>query len=177
MLKKPPQEHIVFSDYDPDWVNQAKEELDKVEEALGDIVKSKEHIGATSVPGLASRNVLDIMIGVDELLPPQDYSKSLAKLGYIYSAYGSEPYRLMFAKLAGRAAHIHIVKIDTEEYVKILLLRDTLSENDEIRKEYEDLKRHLADRYRNDRKAYAKGKREFIDRITSDDPDPEEEEY
>jgi GrpB-like predicted nucleotidyltransferase (UPF0157 family) len=177
VLKKPPQEHIVFSDYDPDWVNQAKEELDKVEEALGDIVKSKEHIGATSVPGLASRPVLDVMIGVEELLPPQDYSKALAKLGFIYSAYGSEPYRQMFAKLSGRSAHIHLVKVGTEEYDKILLLRDTLRQDDELRKEYEDLKRHLADRYRNDRKAYSKGKREFITRITTEEIEPEDEEY
>ena len=60
---------------------------------------------------------------------------------------------------------IHILEINSERYKNMILLRDILNKDSNIKKEYEILKQSLAKKYYNDRKMYTKAKNDFIQKI------------
>jgi GrpB-like predicted nucleotidyltransferase (UPF0157 family) len=51
---------IVVVPYDPDWPERYTDEARKVRVALGNLVVRIDHVGSTSVPGLAAKPVIDI---------------------------------------------------------------------------------------------------------------------
>jgi GrpB-like predicted nucleotidyltransferase (UPF0157 family) len=66
---------IVIAAYDARWPQLYKQECQRLQEVLGAFARRTEHIGSTSVPGLAAKPILDISVGagsrdgVDAYLP------------------------------------------------------------------------------------------------------------
>jgi GrpB-like predicted nucleotidyltransferase (UPF0157 family) len=58
---------IVVGDYDPSWPSMFDDERTRIEAALGPLVLAIEHIGSTSVPGLAAKPIIDLLVGVTSL--------------------------------------------------------------------------------------------------------------
>ena len=54
-------QHIVVTDYNPEWERMFEEEARAFREILGDNCVDIQHIGSTAVPGLAAKPVIDIM--------------------------------------------------------------------------------------------------------------------
>jgi GrpB-like predicted nucleotidyltransferase (UPF0157 family) len=54
-------------DYNSNWPRLFQEEQEKLRRALGDKVGGIEHVGSTSVPGLASKPIIDMIAAVDNL--------------------------------------------------------------------------------------------------------------
>ncbi|MGH3192783.1 MAG: GrpB family protein [Streptosporangiaceae bacterium] len=67
-LKEPPKldGHVRLVDYDPGWPGLCEREAARIRSALGDRVLLLEHIGSTSVPGLAAKPLIDILLVVAE---------------------------------------------------------------------------------------------------------------
>jgi len=57
---------IQVVDYDPEWPRLYQREADRIGAALGERVVRLEHIGSTSVPGLAAKPIVDIMLVVPD---------------------------------------------------------------------------------------------------------------
>jgi len=55
---------VIVVDYDPSWVADFERLRTGVSEAVGPLAISIEHVGSTSVPGLAAKPVIDIDIVV-----------------------------------------------------------------------------------------------------------------
>jgi GrpB-like predicted nucleotidyltransferase (UPF0157 family) len=55
---------ILLADYDPNWPAQFDREAERVRAALGDRVLRVEHVGSTSVPGLAAKPIIDVLLVV-----------------------------------------------------------------------------------------------------------------
>src|SRR5215469_3483393 len=55
---------IVLVDYDPEWPRLFEREAELVRAALGDGVQLLEHVGSTSVPGLAAKPRIDMLLAV-----------------------------------------------------------------------------------------------------------------
>src|SRR5436190_24243203 len=53
---------IQIDDYDPEWPLLYKREAERVQSALGDRVLFLEHVGSTSVPGLAAKPKIDMLL-------------------------------------------------------------------------------------------------------------------
>jgi len=55
---------ITVVPYDPAWPEHYRREQQHLAEALGPAVADLHHIGSTSVPGLAAKPVIDILLVV-----------------------------------------------------------------------------------------------------------------
>ena len=159
---------IVVVRYDPQWPDMFVEERARLLNVVGDWVIGVEHIGSTSVPGLAAKPVIDILVGVRALADAdaQLHSSRSAVLGYEYiQAFETVmPFRRYFRRLTDElkhSHHIHLVEQESEFWERHLLFRDYLRAHPEQAREYEQLKRRLAPQF-SDVNDYAEAKTEFI---------------
>ena len=58
---------IVIHEYNPNWPGEFELIRSNIYAVLGDLVLRIDHIGSTSVPGMGSKNVINIQITVSEL--------------------------------------------------------------------------------------------------------------
>ena len=69
---------VILSDYTPEWVNFFQKEKKIITDKLGDKIVTVEHIGSTAVPGLGTKPIIDILLGVrkisdaDEFIPKME---------------------------------------------------------------------------------------------------------
>ena len=157
---------IILSEYQINWAEQFFVERARLQEAFGGLAISIEHIGSTSIPDLAAKPILDILVGMEDLsLLTQDRVVRLEKVGYAVLGECGIPGRIFCRKGTPRTHHLHIVQEGTEVWNKHLLFRDYMRAHREDAKEYETLKRSLAERFKDDRTMYTEGKHEFITKI------------
>lgn len=55
-------EHVEVGDYDPAWPTAFATIAQLIHAALGDAVLGLDHVGSTSVPGLAAKPVIDLVL-------------------------------------------------------------------------------------------------------------------
>jgi GrpB-like predicted nucleotidyltransferase (UPF0157 family) len=157
---------IVIADYDPGWPDLYQIEANRLRTALGDLLVAIEHVGSTSVPGLAAKPRIDIMPGLASEDDLDRTIEPITSLGFAYIAkYEDEmPYRRLFSRDHGSdqiAVNIHTVVVGSEFWERHLLFRDYLRAHPEVAEDYAQLKRELAPQFEqtND---YAEAKTVFI---------------
>ncbi len=153
---------IEIVEYDPRWPDLYAEERARVEAVLGDLAESIEHIGSTSVPGLSAKSIIDILVTVAHLGPVDPYIERLANLGYEYFPVLGSADRYSFGRGIPHTHHIHIVEHGGEAHILPIAFRDYLRTHPETARQYEALKRQLADRFHDNRQAYNQAKTDFI---------------
>ncbi|WP_166246446.1 GrpB family protein [Paenibacillus turpanensis] len=161
-------EQVTISEYDPLWVKEYETEKVKIVKELDDILLGIEHIGSTSIPGLAAKPIIDIMAGVRSLEDITDiYKERLQNIGYEFVEHAHLPQRRFFRRGAWGAGthHLHIYEYKQNHWNKNLFFKEYLINHPEILKEYCNLKKQLERRYKNDRVAYTKAKEPFIEEI------------
>lgn len=125
-----------------------------------------EHIGSTSVPGLAAKAILDIGIAVRAETPPSSLDGWLTSLGMLVRGDGNDirPDRMYGFELEPmiRLANVHVIGADSEDRRRYLAFRDHLRAHPVDRDAYGALKHVLAVRHPQDRLAYIAGKTDFI---------------
>ena len=99
---------IVVCDYDPAWPVIFEALRARVAAAMGDLALAVEHVGSTSVPGLAAKPIIDIDLLIDETTDESRYIPALERLGYqpdinlhVWPLDAPEPIHL-WANLRGR---------------------------------------------------------------------------
>jgi len=137
-----------------------KERVD-LERSLGRLALKIHHIGSTSVPGLAAKPVIDIMVATGSIFEVGQFKDKISPLGYLHVPQ-SDTDRLFFRKGTPRTHHLHIVKLGTWIYYSHLWFRDFLTDHASTAKEYECLKMVLSKHHRSDREAYVQGKEDMI---------------
>lgn len=76
---------IVIHDYDPGWSVLFEQEQARILEALGSAVMTIEHVGSTSVAGLTSKPIVDLLVGVHNLPDARTLCvEPLQALGHTY---------------------------------------------------------------------------------------------
>jgi GrpB-like predicted nucleotidyltransferase (UPF0157 family) len=160
--------------YDPAWAEEFDRERARLWAALGRLALRIDHHGSTSVPGLAAKPVIDIQVSVQHLQPLESYAPLLANAGYVHVPHADDSFAPFFHRPAAwpHTHHVHVVTAGGDEERKTLAFRDYLREHPHRAREYEALKRALAQRYSaaqfSTRQAYADAKSEFILRVTAD---------
>jgi len=150
--------------YDASWPARFEDEKRVLLAVVGDVaVGGVHHVGSTSVPGLAAKPTIDILVGVASLHAARPYFADLADLEYNYAPYRpSEMHWFCKPSPAVRTFHLHLVAHDSERYVQELEFRDILCGNPEAAGRYEALKLRLADTFGHDREGYTDAKASFI---------------
>lgn len=156
--------NIVIVDYDPGWPLRFEQERSTIEKALGARAQLIEHIGSTSVPGLAAKPIIDILVTVAEAEIDDDNRLVADFEAAGYELRVREPGHRMF-RTPARDVHIHVFPVDSDEIERHFLLRDRLRRSDEDRDLYAATKRELAQREWSDMNYYAEAKTDVIQAI------------
>jgi GrpB-like predicted nucleotidyltransferase (UPF0157 family) len=125
-----------------------------------------QHVGSTAVPGLGAKPIIDMMVGVEDLLVVERRIAAIEALDYGYMPNYEEfvPERRFFRKPreGEQHFHLHCVCTDTEFFRDHIVFRDALRHDPNLAAEYLALKQELAEELRTNRLAYTDAKTEFI---------------
>ncbi len=157
-----PRGVVRVDDYSSDWPRLFSEEAARLQAAIGAQVLDIQHVGSTSVPGLAAKPILDIAVAVESYEGAFVCVPLLEALGYEYRGEQGIPRRHFFVKGDPPAYHLHMNEIGSTDWRTQIAFRDALRAHAEIAQAYADLKRRLAAAYPTDRDAYLAGKADFI---------------
>ena len=165
---------IVIVPYDPDWPKRYTDEARKVREALGALVVRIDHVGSTSVPGLAAKPVIDIQVSVPSVHPLSLITGPLSQVGYTHIPDPDEEFERVYPLFRKPAIwpsshHIHVCAAGSEQERRHLAFRDYLRGHPETATEYVDLKYRLAASHdgasTESRERYAMAKSEFVEGV------------
>ncbi|WP_432544681.1 GrpB family protein [Kineococcus sp. SYSU DK002] len=156
--------HVGLHEHDERWAQVFREHRRRILEALAGLDVDVEHIGSTSVPGLAAKPVVDVVVVVPDLTAEEDHVDALLAAGYELRV--REPgHRLV--RTPARDVHVHLYGRGDPAVDDYLLLRDHLRTDAADRALYEDVKRSLISRRWEDSNDYADAKGEVIAQIKS----------
>ncbi len=163
-------EAVHLSAYDPGWPARAAAYADELRPALDPwLVSPIEHVGSTSVPGLAAKPVIDLMALVRDLdAAVAAVAPALAERGwrYVPPDLDGRPFRRFLAKVTPderhRLAHLHLMAPGAARWDQQLRFRDALRARPALRDEYAAVKLRLARAHPDDRERYTDEKAEFV---------------
>jgi GrpB-like predicted nucleotidyltransferase (UPF0157 family) len=156
---------VLLADYDPAWPAQYEHEATRIRTALGDRVLLLEHAGSTSVPGLAAKPFIDIVLGVADPADEPAYAPDLEGAGYVLRIREPDWHEHRLFKDVDPVVQIHVFAADSTEIVRMLAFRDWLRSHDDERDLYLDTKRQLAARQWTFMQQYADAKGEVVEAI------------
>jgi GrpB-like predicted nucleotidyltransferase (UPF0157 family) len=150
--------------YDHAWPVRFEQERAALVEVIGDwVVGGVHHVGSTSVPGLESKPIIDILAGVQDLEESRATFERLSALEYVYAPYRArEMHWFCKPDPSRRTHHLHLVPTDSSRFRDELAFRDYLRSHRDVAQEYAALKRALANEFEHDRDAYTSAKTDFI---------------
>jgi GrpB-like predicted nucleotidyltransferase (UPF0157 family) len=153
---------VVVVDSDPTWPATFERHRALLRRALGGRARRIDHVGSTSVPGLAAKPIVDIQVTVDDPDDEAAFAPDLARAGYQLRV--REPRHRMF-RTPGRDVHVHVWGAGSHDERRHVLFRDWLRVDAADRVRYEDTKRSLAGRRWRDVNYYAAAKTPVITEI------------
>ena len=153
---------LVISHYDSAWPSRFAELGARIESALGAGALAVEHIGSTSVPGLAAKPIIDVLVVVADVAEERSYVPALEDAGFVLRV--REAGHRMF-RTPGRDVHIHVCASGDQAIRDYLDLRDWLRVDESDRTRYADVKRDLAQRPWSDMNHYAEAKSDVIQQV------------
>jgi GrpB-like predicted nucleotidyltransferase (UPF0157 family) len=156
---------IRIVDYDPEWPAKFERHARIITAAIGGPILRIEHIGSTSVPSLAAKPIIDILVVVPDSANESDYLPQLEAAGYVLRVREPDWNEHRMFRTLDRDVHIHIYSAGCPEIRRNLTFRDRLRSSAEDRSRYEQVKRELAAKDWPDMNAYALAKTEVIESI------------
>lgn len=181
---------ITISPYNPDWVTQFNAIKEELQLLLADLNPQIEHFGSTSVPGLAAKPVIDVLLGLDDVRQFDALIQAMqTNPRYIYyEAFNSFiPTRRLFVRLKdtislkpfpavytdldriphdainhARQAHIHVWQYNCPDWIRHIAFRDYLKAHPTIRQHYQELKQQLSQQEWEHGMEYSDAKNAFI---------------
>lgn len=135
---------VTLADYDPTWPRLYEREAARIRAALGDRARLLEHVGSTSVPGLAAKPKIDILLAVANSADEPAYVPVLEAAGYVLRIREPEWHEHRMFKGPDTDVNLHVFTVGDGEIARMLRFRDHLRANDADRRLYEATKRALA---------------------------------
>lgn len=143
--KAPPQyREIVLADYDPEWPRWFERASAQIRAALGDKVLQLDHVGSTSVPGLAAKPLIDINLVVADTTDEDAYVPPLEAIGYDLRVREPDWFEHRMFRGYDPPVNLHVFPQGCEEVERMVRFRDHLRTNEADRALYERTKRELA---------------------------------
>jgi GrpB-like predicted nucleotidyltransferase (UPF0157 family) len=169
---------IVLVEYDPRWPKLFAREACRIRTALDSQAIRVEHVGSTSVPGLAAKPIIDIMLVVPHSADEAAYVPALEAAGYVLRIREPDWFEHRLFKGPDTDINLHVFSADAgaAEINRMLLFRDWLRSHDADRDAYLAVKRSLAQRTWRHMQHYADAKsdivRQILDRAAAAAADP-----
>jgi GrpB-like predicted nucleotidyltransferase (UPF0157 family) len=167
VANEPERVPIVIVDADPAWADRFEHERTRIVGALGAAAVSVDHIGSTSVPGLAAKPIIDICLAVEDSSDEPAYVPALEAAGYELRVREPDWHEHRMLRTPARDVHIHVFTVGSSEIARHLRFRDHLRRDPADRARYEAVKRDLAARDWPTMQDYADAKDDVIAEITA----------
>jgi GrpB-like predicted nucleotidyltransferase (UPF0157 family) len=159
---------IQIVDYDPTWPESYERWRRRIETVLADRPTRIDHVGSTSVPGLAAKPIIDVQVSVDRLDAEDEYVPALQSIGL--QLRSRDDFHRYFRPYPDRPrdVHVHVCASRSDWEREHLLFRDYLRANAEGRVAYGQAKREAAATWADDGIAYTDAKSEVILTLLAD---------
>jgi len=155
--------------YDDAWPSLFETEAASIRKVMGNLALRIEHVGSTSVPGMAAKAVVDIQVSVATLEALIIYSEPLSRIDYTHVPLGAFDLVYPFFQKPAEwpsTHHIHLCVLGSSLERRHLAFRDYLRSHPAVAAEYVELKRSLASAHDGEtlesRERYSLSKTEFI---------------
>jgi GrpB-like predicted nucleotidyltransferase (UPF0157 family) len=119
-------EPIQIVDHDPRWIEEYRADAAEIEIALVPWNPMVEHFGSTSVPGLAAKPIIDILVGLEQWPLAEGVANALQSLGYEYLGEAGVPGREYFRRRRLHDTNLAVVEYRGRLWIDNVLLRDYL---------------------------------------------------
>jgi len=169
---------MLLHEYNESWVTDFTRIKRVLIEALSGIEISIEHIGSTSVPKLAAKQIIDIDVIFYKKNEFEIVKEKLKKIGYYHNGNQGITNREVFKRdksierhniLDSIVHHLYVCPYYSEELERHILSRDYLISNQAAKMEYQNLKYEIAKEANQDKKKYAQLKevkaKYFVDTV------------
>ena len=151
--------------YDSGWPELFAREAERIRRLLGDQVVLLEHTGSTSVPGLAAKPIIDMLLVVPNSAHEPSYVPQLEAAGYFLAIREPDWHEHRVFKGPDTNVNLHVFSPGSPEIDRVLGFRDWLRAHDDDRVLYEQTKRELAAREWKYVQNYADAKTEIVESI------------
>ncbi|WP_315122439.1 GrpB family protein [uncultured Clostridium sp.] len=155
--------HVIVEDYNPEWKNEFERIKNELLTVLSGKINSIEHVGSTSVEGLAAKPIIDIDVVIDKNF--EEVKKALESIGYIYEEDLGISGREAFGyknKSHLMVHHLYVCNKDNEELHRHITFRNYLRQHKEDMDRYSSIKKEMTLKYPEDIDSYIEGKQPVI---------------
>ena len=156
---------IHLAEYDPEWPRLYEREAERIEAALGPTALRIEHTGSTSVPHLAAKPLIDIVLVVADTRDEDTYVPPLEAAGYVLRIREPDWHEHRLFKGPDTNVNVHTFPDGCEEVERMVVFRDWLRTHDDDRELYLSAKRELAAREWKYVQNYADAKSTVVEEI------------
>jgi GrpB-like predicted nucleotidyltransferase (UPF0157 family) len=156
---------IVLVAYDDRWPETFRTAAERVSDVLGDRALRIEHVGSTSVPGLAAKPIIDMLLAVADSADERAYVPPLERAGYVLRIRETGWYEHRLLKEPAENINLHVFSGGCAEIDRMLLFRDRLRADAGDRELYLRTKRDLAARNWKYVQNYADAKSAVVEEI------------
>ena len=160
----PPPIPVILAAYNPEWPRMAASHAERLH-VLGSTLMTVQHIGSTSVPGLASKPIIDLMPLVTDLADLDRKRRYVEALGYNWHGELGLPGRRYCTLSDGagiRIVQLHFFNADSSQVERHIAFRDYLRAHPNAVSAYEKEKRRARDLHPDDSHAYTDEKAAWI---------------
>jgi GrpB-like predicted nucleotidyltransferase (UPF0157 family) len=137
---------ITLAEYDPDWPRLFAREADRIRAVLGATAVRIEHAGSTSVPGLAAKPIIDILLAVPDSADEPSYVPAMEAAGYVLRIREPGWFEHRLFKGPDTNINLHVFSVGSAEIDRMLRFRNWLRATGADRDYYARVKRELAQR-------------------------------
>lgn len=127
------------------------------------------HVGSTAIPDMYGKNIIDILIGAQNLEQFEEITEILKRKGYVASQKSRDEIYQFFSSVAAETTsgdvHIHLVISNTDRYREFIILKDYLLQNKNEALNYSNLKKEIVNNGITDRKEYKAIKSEYVTKL------------
>lgn len=161
------KKHIVVQPYDESWPADFEKIKAEISAALGGVAVAIEHVGSTSVKGLAAKPIIDLDVVVKDAEVPKAVEQ-LAKIGYIHEGNLGIEGREAFhydGKEHLKPHHLYVCPESSLELKRHIAFRDYLRSHPEAVQEYSAIKIEAAKLFPDDIDSYIAHKSPVIEKL------------
>lgn len=162
---------VVLVNHSDEWKQLFDEERSLLHSVIGTHIIDIQQIGSTAIEGIEAKPIMDIMVGLNSLEDIDKFNmEKLKEVGYYHLPKVRIEGKTVFAKFTDlenltKTHVVHVVEYRGDWWEEHLFFRNYLKENRTAAKEYEQLKKLLAEKYPNDERSYTNEKKKFVESI------------
>lgn len=161
---------VAISPYQESWPKTFTRVADRMASVLGSKALRLEHVGSTSVPGLAAKPIIDILLEVSDPADEASYLPALESLGFtlLFRQPRWHGHRFLFVEEKEAEVNVHVHRKGCQIAADFLTFRNFLRDNEGARTEYVEAKQKAADTSNGEkggRLRYQREKAEVLNRL------------